>query len=145
MNYASGRILMRIPAMIACSLALLFLVSCTTCSAGSTEFPIGTFIHENHQQFVQENQPHRNWAFQFNEDGTWAFFHGDIEVPAVSGTYTVDGNLYTEASSDYEECPFPATYAWNFDGEKLTFALQGEDDCSHRRVSYDGQAYVKSE
>ena len=130
---------------IACGFVLLLLLSCTGLSSSSTEFPTGTFLHEKHQQVVQENQPYRNWAFQFNGDGTWAFFTGDREMPVVSGTYSVDGNLYTEVSSDFAACPFPATYMWSFDGQNLSFVLHGEDDCAERRIAYDGVTYIRQE
>jgi hypothetical protein len=92
---------------------------------------------------VHENQ---DWAFQFNEDGIWAFFVDNREVPAVSGTYSVDGNLYTETSSDLPACPsFPATYTWAFDGQNLSFELHGTDECGIRRFHYDGRTYIRLE
>ena len=121
-------------------LVLLLLISCQTHSSNSTEFPTGSFVYEDWDRAA--------WAFQFNEDGTWAWFAGDMEVPTVTGTYSVDGNLYTETSSDPSSdhaCPSPATYRWNFDGQNLSFALHGQDNCSGRRMVYDGRTYVRSE
>jgi hypothetical protein len=101
----------------------------------ASAFPTGTFVHEHH----------KDWAFQFNEDGTWLYFFGNLKVPEVKGTYSVDGDLYTETSCSDPACPFPATYKWTYDGQNLTFQLVGGDQCGPRRSAYDGQTYVKSE
>ena len=140
----------RFPPLIVLGLALLLLISCQSLASNSTEFPTGTFLYEKHQQFVEENQPYQNWAIRFNEDGTWDFFAGDMEVPAISGTYSVDGNLYTVTSEDPSSdhacpSPSPATYMWSFDGQNLSFALEGQDNCSGRRMVYDGRTYIRSE
>ena len=99
-----------------------------------SRFPTGRFIHENH----------KNWVFQFNPDGTWLYFYGNLEAPEVEGTYSVDGNLYTETSASDPACPFPASYTWSYDGQNLTFQLVGEDKCDPRKSAYDSQTYIKS-
>jgi len=100
-----------------------------------TEFPTGRFVHED-----------ANRAFEFDEDGTWRYFEGNMKVPAVSGKFETNGNLYTEMTHDYPGYPsIPATYFWAYDGENLTFQLYGEDVLSHRRSCYDGQTYIKSD
>jgi hypothetical protein len=100
-----------------------------------TEFPTGRFIDERGTR-----------AFEFDEDGTWHYFEGNMERPAVSGYYATVGNLYTEMTHDYPGYPrIPATYYWAYDGERLTFQLYGEDVMSHRRGCYDGQTYIRSD
>ncbi len=122
--------------MIGFGFVLMLLVSCATPSPTTTlVFPTGTFVHERN----------KNWAFQFNEDGSWLYFFGSLEIPEVEGTYSVDGNLYTETSVSDPSCPFPATYTWTYDSQNLAFQLFGEDLCGPRRGAYDGQTYIKSE
>ena len=59
----------------------------------SPDFPTGTFLHKHPVTFC---------VFQFNEDGTWAFFWKVVSVdvsgrePYLRGTYIIDGRLYTE-------------------------------------------------
>jgi hypothetical protein len=87
-----------------------------------------------------------NRAFEFDEDGTWHYFEYNMKVPAVSGKYATNGNLYTEMTQDYSgDSSIPVTYYWAYDGKSLTFQLQGEDLIWHRRTCYDGQTYFKSE
>jgi len=90
------------------------------------------------------HEQHKTWVFQFNEDGTWAYYFYNLEAPEVEGTYSVDGGLYTETSASDPACPFPASYKWSYDGQKLTFQLFGEDKCGPRKGAYDGQTYIKS-
>ncbi len=73
-----------LPRKIGFGLLLLLLVSCATPSPATTlEFPTGTFVHEQ--------KPSQ--AFQFYEDGTWDFVYGN---KTLEGTYSVDGDFYTE-------------------------------------------------
>jgi len=97
------------------------------------EFPTGRFINEDGL-----------WAFDFDEDGTWHFFEGNLEQPVRSGKYVTNGNYYTEMTHDDPDLnQVPATYAWIFDGQKLTFDLWGEDVNDHRKDCYDGQTYTR--
>jgi hypothetical protein len=121
--------------MVVIIVALLLVTALVVSACGTPEFPIGRFVHENH----------KDWIFQFNEDGTWLYYFEDLTSPEVKGTYSIDGNLYTETSANDPACPFPATYKWTYDGLKLTFNLVGEDKCEGRKSAYDGQTYVKSE
>ncbi len=108
-----------LPTILGLGIVLLLLASCASPSPATTlEFPTGKFVNED---------IHR--AFQFNEDGTWDFFYINLEVPALNGTYSVDGDLYTDTSSNYAPCPDPATYTWTYDGDNLTFQLF-DDDCA---------------
>jgi hypothetical protein len=100
-----------------------------------TQFPTGRFIDEQGSR-----------AFEFDEDGNWHYFEGNMEVPDVSGKYATNGNLHTEMTHDYSgERSVPVTYYWAYDGKHLTFQLYGEDLLGHRRSCYDGQTYLKSE
>ena len=106
----------------------------TSTARGADKFPTGRFVHENRYL----------WAFEFDEDGTWRGYEGDVSTPCISGKYGVTGNLYTEMTHDYPGSPeIPATYFWTFDGRKLTFELWGEDVNSHRKSVYDGQTYIR--
>jgi hypothetical protein len=100
-----------------------------------TEFPTGRFVDERGSR-----------AFEFDEDGTWRYYEGNMDRPAVSGHYATTGNLYTEMTHDYPGYPkIPVTYYWTYDGQSLTFQLYGEDVMSHRRSCYDGQTYIRSD
>ena len=102
----------------------------------TSEFPTGRFVHENPNI----------WAFEFDEDGTWRGYQGDVATPGISGKYGITGNLYTEMTHDYPGSPMiPATYFWTYNGKKLTFELWGEDVNSHRKSVYDGQTYIRVE
>ncbi len=99
------------------------------------EFPTGRFADQSGLR-----------SFEFHADGTWSFFENNMEVPAVSGRYVSNGDLYTEMTHDNPDYPqVPVTYYWTYDGEALTFQLWGEDVYDHRRSMYDGQTYTKSE
>ena len=58
----------------------------------------------------------------------------------AEGTYKIDGNLWIEQGT--EECPFPGTYEWTFDGSRLSFKLVGDDACDPRRQNTDGMVYT---
>ncbi len=115
--------------------AVILLVFVAACGSGDTvgsEFPTGRFESTAR-------------ALEFNEDGTFGFFISpSSDVAAVEGTYSVDGSLYTEETSNFSGCPFPGTYTWAYDGQDLTFQLFDEDECGVRRAAYDGQTYTRS-
>jgi hypothetical protein len=104
----------------------------------SPEFPAGRYFHE-----------HSGGVFcvwQFNEDGTYAYFWMTPAVdvngrtPYIAGTYSIEGNLYTETSTTSTStylCESSATYAWTFDGKTLTFQVVGEDECPDRQRTYE--------
>jgi hypothetical protein len=100
----------------------------------SPEFPTGTFFHKH---------PTTYCVWQFNEDGTWAFYWKVLSTdvskrtPFGRGTYTVDGNLYTDTTTDWPDCPWPVTYNWTFDGQTLAFQVVGEDKCADRQQTYE--------
>jgi len=98
-------------------------------SAPAPKFPTGKFVS------VEDNTV----AMLFKEDGTWEYIH---YVTAAQGTYSIEGNLYTDTTKDNKDCPFPATYEWTFDGKNLSFKLVGEDKCDPRREATDGKAFT---
>lgn len=125
--------------LIGCLLSAIL----TGCSIGAAETPAAEGSEFPTGRFVDEGG---NRAFEFDEDGNWHYFEGNMEVPAVSGKYAANGNLYTEMTHDYSgDRSIPVTYYWAYDGKSLTFQLHGEDLLSHRRTCYDGQTYFKSE
>lgn len=98
----------------------------------TARFPTGKFASAENEHV----------GFYFNADKTWAYFsYGEHPV---GGSYQVEGNLYTELTNSDDECPFPASYAWEYDGFKLTFQLVGEDQCTPRQEAIDGQTFVMS-
>lgn len=105
----------------------LVLAGCGSSSSDKAKFPTG--------KFVSVSNPLE--GYYFNADNTWSYFtFGEI---GAEGKYSVKGNQWTEKGT--EECPFPATYEWTFDGTNLSFKLVGEDKCDPRRVSTDGQTF----
>jgi hypothetical protein len=113
--------------VLALGLAVNFLAACSG-SPDIGDFPTGRFNSTESQHI----------AYVFNEDATWIFlYYGEH---GAEGTYKVDGNLWIEQGTD--ECPFPGTYEWSFDGTNLTFKLVGEDACEPRRENTDGRTYI---
>jgi hypothetical protein len=109
-------------------LSSFLLSACGGTSAEQPKFPTGKFVTPD-SKFT---------GYLFNEDKTWTFlYQGSI---GAEGKYSVKGNLWTEEGT--EECPFPATYEWSFDGTKLSFKLVGEDKCDPRRVNTDGRTFI---
>ena len=110
----------------------------------SPEFPTGSFFHRHvGGSFC---------VFQFNQDGTYAYYWlaPSVDVsgrePYAAGTYSIVGNLFIETSTDIPGCPSPATYTWTYDGQSLTFQAVGEDQCSDRQRTYESPLlYTKVE
>lgn len=151
------------PQMIGCLLISVLLVSCATPLAAPTltpipvtptrtplpppisaEFPTGSFFHEHPGGSL--------CVFQFNQDGTYAYYWqaSSLDVssmkPYATGAYRIDGNLFIETSIDLPGCPSPATYTWTYDGQTLTFQVVGEDTCSGRQQTYESPLlYTKAE
>lgn len=86
--------------------------------ATATDFPTGTFVS------VQKP----SYALQFDEDGSGRALISDRwDVPM---TYAVTGDLFSEMTFSYGptgDPRVPATYYWDWDGERLTFELWGEE------------------
>jgi hypothetical protein len=110
----------------------------------SPEFPAGSFYHQHAASSF--------CVLVFRSDGTYAYywFVPSVDVnesePYVSGTYSIDGNLFIETSTTFPGCPSPVTYKWTYDGRKLLFQAAGEDTCSDRQRTYETPlAYIKVE
>lgn len=69
--------------------------------------PIGKFIKAGTTDY----------GLILKEDGTFSVFGGESEF--VKGTYSVDGDIYTDESND-QNCP-PMSFKFTFDGANLTF------------------------
>ena len=78
-----------------------------------TEFPVGIFRSGD-------------LVFRFYRDGTFRWFDG-ARGWGYRGKYGVNGDLYAEMIHGGPDLRVPATYAWAFDGELLTFELIGKD------------------
>jgi len=110
------------------ALASILLTACSSAAASAPKFPTGRFVSTEDSGL----------GYIFNQDKTWVYrVYG---VDGASGKYSVDGNRWTEKGT--EECPFPGTYEWSFDGSKLTFKLVGSDLCEPRREATDGQTFI---
>jgi hypothetical protein len=106
----------------------LVLAACGSSSSGGGNFPVGKFVSTSDSHV----------GYYFNEDKTWSYFtYGEV---GAQGKYSVKGNQWIEKGT--EECPFPGTYEWSFDGTNLTFKLVGEDKCDPRREATDRQTFT---
>ena len=115
---------------------ITLVVAACTSDGETSRFPTGRFVHEHFT----------NKIFEFDEDGLYRYFEGNLAVPAVQGKYGINGNLYTEMTHDYEpSAKIPVTYTWTYNDQKLTFQLWGEDVHAHRKGCYDNQTYIKVE
>lgn len=108
----------------------------------SSDFPTGIFYHKHASSGLY-------CVFTFSEDGTFSYYWMipsldlNNRMPNETGTYSVDGSLYTVTSTDFTRCPPPATYTWTYDGENLTFQVFGEDTCSDRQQTYESPLLYK--
>jgi hypothetical protein len=111
----------------ALALLLMALAACSGGSANTTEFPTGKFVSTSNL----------NQVYRFNQDNSWEYYLGGLM--SAKGTYRVDGNLWIEEGTD--ECPSEGTYEWTFDGQNLTFKLNGLDICQPRKAATDGLTF----
>jgi hypothetical protein len=119
--------------LLASILVLLSLAAC-----GSTEeanFPTG--------KFIKDGEP--NHVLIFNKDGTFSVFEGSITL--VTGTYSVNGDTYTEESNNVGCTDVPKNFKYTFDGTKLTFNYiddPAKDTCGGggRRADFDNVTYT---
>lgn len=105
----------------------------------SLPFPTGKFVRSDRVNPV---------GFIFNADGTWEareFTYGKTEA---KGTYSVEGNIFTETSNN-GGCDTNVQFNYTFDGSNLTFTYVGnpEDDaaCGGRQAGFNNVTYILSE
>jgi hypothetical protein len=97
-----------------------------------SNFPNGKFIRSGET----------NYGFIFNEDGTYSRFA--FNVTATRGTYSVDGNVFTETSND-SGCASNVSFTYTLDGKDLTFNYVGnpeDDPCGGRRDDFNNVTYT---
>jgi hypothetical protein len=92
-------------------------------------------------KYLKQNS--MNSGLEFKEDGTFSVFSGDTIL--VTGTYKVEGNVFTETSNT-GGCDTNVAFNYTFDGSKLTFTYAGnpEDDadCSGRYADFNNVTYT---
>lgn len=107
-----------------------------TVTGATSNFPTGKFIKAGTT----------NYGLMFNADGTFYVFEGDNIF--VHGTYSVDGNIFTETSND-GGCDTNMTFTYTFDGTNLTFNYVGNSDddasCTGRHADFNGVTYTLSQ
>jgi len=113
----------------------LALVSLVLAACGTSKFPTGKFIKSGTTDY----------GILFNPDGTFSVFEGyDV---FVTGTYSVDGNVFTETSND-GGCSTNVSFTYKFDGTNLTFNYVGDpaDDvaCGGRNADFNNVTYTLS-
>jgi hypothetical protein len=112
---------------------LLLSMALAACgSSSSSGFPLGKFVKSGSE----------NYGLNFNEDGTFSVFDGNITL--VKGTYSVNGDTFTEESNN-GGCVSPMSFKYSFDGTNLTFNYAGnpaDDTCDGRRADFDNQTYT---
>jgi hypothetical protein len=103
---------MRTIVMLAVLVLALALSGCAAMTAAAPAappaFPIGKLTL----------QSDKTRTLQFNKDGTFAALASDMRL--VGGTYTVQGDTYTEISDD-QGCPSPRHYKFTITGTSLVF------------------------
>jgi hypothetical protein len=119
--------------LLVLSLVLLSLLLAACGSSKDAHFPTGKFIKSGTV----------NHELVFNNDRTFSVLDGSITI--VNGTYSVDGDIYTDESND-QNCP-PMSFKYTFDGTNLTFNYVGnpaDDPCGGRRGDFDNVTYTLS-
>ena len=118
---------------------VLLLLSLLLAACGSSKeanFPTG--------KFIKSGEP--NHALVFKEDGTFSVMEGDSTI--VIGTYSVDGDTYTEKSNNVFCTAIPMSFKYTFDGKNLTFTYisnPADDPCGGRQGDFDNKTYTLSE
>lgn len=97
------------------------------------KFPFGTFVKSTDSEF----------EYVFRADGTWELDRGG--KPISTGTFSVDGDTYTETSND-QNCETNVSFTYRFDGTNLTFNYVGDpqtDTCGAERInSFNNVTYT---
>jgi predicted small secreted protein len=122
--------------LIGLLLVSIVLTACSTSSSGAAAFPTGKFIKSGTTDY----------GLAFNKDGTFSVFSGDTTY--VSGTYKVEGGVFTETSND-GGCDTNVSFKYSFDGKNLTFNYVGnpedDTDCSGRHADFNNVTYTLSD
>lgn len=116
---------------------LLSLLLAACAASKEPNFPTGKFIKSGASSH----------GLIFNQDGTFSVFEGGATL--VTGTYSIDGDTYTEESNDAGCTDVPRSFKYMFDGIKLTFNYIGDpavDTCGGggRRADFDNVTYTLS-
>jgi len=95
-------------------------------------FPIGTFV---------DTEMDGRWI-EFHRDGTGRTVEAD-DLLRVDFTWAAQGGFWTQMTHEMGAGRLvPATYAWDFDDERLTFGLWGEDLNPDRKTVMDGSTWT---
>jgi predicted small secreted protein len=112
---------------------LLLSVIIAACGSGNSGFPTGKFIKAGTTEY----------GLAFNKDGTFSVFDGNTTF--VTGTYKVEGNVFTETSND-GGCDTNVSFNYTFDGKNLTFKYVGDPaddaDCTGRNADFNNVTYT---
>lgn len=124
-------------------LVILVLVAC----ARTQEFPTGDFYESTpggsgNERLLMADELY----FSFTEDGTFEISNS-LGMETVTGTYSIEGDKYTEVSTDLSSCSIkgPGTYRWTFDGRTLKFFGIGDDECVYRGNIMEGRELIRIE
>lgn len=119
--------------LLVVGLMLLLLSACG--SPKEADFPTGKFIKSGETEY----------GLIFNSDNTFSVFQG--ETIFVTGTYNVEGDVFTETSND-GGCDTNVSFHYKFDGSKLTFSYVGDPgkdvSCTGRHADFNNVTYTLS-
>lgn len=71
---------------------------------------------------------HPDAKMKFREDGVWSVIGWIGDESEGAGSYVVRGNQFTTATPGGYHTAYPATYDWDWDGERLTFRPWGDEN-----------------
>lgn len=98
----------------------------------TSNFPFGTFVKSSDS----------NIQYVFRINGTWSVLdHGQV---GASGTYSIEGDTYTETSND-SACEANVSFKYVYDGKNLTFNYVGnpqDDKCVNRVWDFNNVTYT---
>jgi len=119
---------------------ILVLSACTR----AHEFPTGDFYESTPGGSGKWILMSDELYFTFSEDGTFEITTSS-SIQKITGTYSIDGDKYTEVSTDLTSCSVkgPATYRWTFNGQTLKFFGIGEDTCVYRTDIMEGRELIR--
>jgi hypothetical protein len=128
-------------------LVLLLVILALSSCARTQEFPTGEFYESTpggsgNQILLMADELY----FSFSENGTFIITNSS-DTEKITGIYSIDGDKYTEVSTDLKSCSAkgPATYRWTFDGITLKFFGIGEDTCVYRTNIMEDRELIRSE